>query len=122
MRAMANEVPPAPRESALLPRRICAAAPAEIRSRRSAAMEGYRVLRKLGEGAFGEVLLAVDKKRGRRVAIKRIHMRSVSETVALTALRELRALQYLSHDNVRIRAPLAQDAYAMTQFGAARRS
>lgn len=35
----------------------------------------YRVLRRLGEGAFGEVLDAVDTVTGEAVALKRIFVR-----------------------------------------------
>ena len=41
----------------------------------SATMQRYNVLKPLGDGAFGEVWLAVDKQTGEKVAIKRIKKR-----------------------------------------------
>ncbi len=38
-------------------------------------MQRYNVLKPLGDGAFGEVWLAIDKQTGEKVAIKRIKKR-----------------------------------------------
>ncbi|GBF98411.1 cyclin-dependent kinase-like [Raphidocelis subcapitata] len=58
----------------------------------------YHRLRVLGHGAFGEVVAAVDRATGQRVAVKRVFSRA--GTAAGAALREARALRALRHPNV----------------------
>jgi len=41
-------------------------------------MQRYNVLNPLGDGAFGEVWLAIDKQTGEKVAIKRIKKKYVA--------------------------------------------
>jgi cyclin-dependent kinase 7 len=63
-------------------------------------MEAYEKLGKLGEGAWGVVVEAVQKSTGRRVAIKRVRMGKFREGVNFTALREVKVLQELRHENI----------------------
>jgi serine/threonine-protein kinase len=61
----------------------------------------YRVLRRIGVGAMGEVYLAVDEQLGRRAAIKVLGARHFGNSVIKERfLREARALAQLSHVNL----------------------
>lgn len=63
-------------------------------------MEGYEKGSKLGEGAWGVVTEAIQKKSGRKVAIKKIRNGKYREGVNFTALREIKTLQELRHENI----------------------
>jgi serine/threonine protein kinase len=61
----------------------------------------YRVLRRIGGGAMGEVFLAADEQLGRRAAIKVLGQRHLGNAVIKERfLREARALAQLSHSNL----------------------
>lgn len=61
----------------------------------------YRVQKRLGAGAMGDVYIGLDESLGRRAAIKVLGARHLgSETVNERFLREARALASLSHPNV----------------------
>jgi cell cycle related kinase len=66
--------------------------------------ETYTLLRRIGEGSFGEVHEVQDNRDGTVKAAKRIRLRNVSTSDAFpnTALREIRALQEIGrhHPNV----------------------
>mgnify|MGYP003304809339 CR=1 FL=1 len=64
------------------------------------AMEHYEKGPTLGEGTFGRVFAATDKRTGRRVAIKKIRMGKAKEGVNVTAIREIKFLRELQHENV----------------------
>jgi tRNA A-37 threonylcarbamoyl transferase component Bud32/tetratricopeptide (TPR) repeat protein len=71
----------------------------------SSTLGRYVILRRLGSGAMGEVLLAYDPAAGRRVAIKRIlqqaeKKQSVAEMHADRFVREAKALARVNHPNV----------------------
>uniref|UniRef100_A0A5S6R3L7 Protein kinase domain-containing protein n=1 Tax=Trichuris muris TaxID=70415 RepID=A0A5S6R3L7_TRIMR len=55
---------------------------------------------KVGQGTFGEVFKARCKKTGRLVALKKILMENEKEGFPITALREIKILQRLKHQNV----------------------
>ncbi|GFR46399.1 hypothetical protein Agub_g7981 [Astrephomene gubernaculifera] len=59
----------------------------------------YRPIRRLGQGAFGEVSLASVLETGEVVALKRIHIRNTSG-IPDVIVREIKALQSVSHPNV----------------------
>ncbi|CAM9885181.1 unnamed protein product [Chrysoparadoxa australica] len=63
-------------------------------------MEGYERGSKLGEGAWGVVTEATQKSTGRRVAIKKIGMGKFRDGVNFTALREIKFLQEIKHENI----------------------
>jgi len=61
----------------------------------------FEKLAKIGQGTFGEVFKARDKKNHKKlVAMKKILMENEKEGFPITALREIRILQLLKHDNV----------------------
>ncbi|KAI8940867.1 hypothetical protein NX059_002128 [Plenodomus lindquistii] len=60
----------------------------------------YEMLQKLGEGTFGEVHKARHKITGSIFAMKKILMHNEKDGFPITALREIKLLKMLSHDNV----------------------
>lgn len=60
----------------------------------------YEVKGKLGEGTFGEVHRAQDKRDGSVVALKKILLHHEKDGFPITALREIKLLKLLSHENV----------------------
>jgi len=63
-------------------------------------VSNYERIAKIGQGTFGEVFKARDKGTGRVVALKKILMDNEKEGFPITALREIRILKLLSHENV----------------------
>ena len=81
--------------------------------RRAERMENYIIHGKLGEGSFGEVLLAVDRRTGEdgegdgapprggvQVALKRIFVRHPDGGIPVGVWREIKSLQHIEHENV----------------------
>ena len=61
----------------------------------------YEILKKIGEGAQGEVYLAKDKRLGRKVAIKSLHIDLVTNTVLKERfIGEAKLLGQLSHPSI----------------------
>jgi serine/threonine protein kinase len=59
-------------------------------------MERFRILRKIGEGGFGEVFEAVDSCSGHKVALKTIPVRGIETgEMPINVYRELMALRCL---------------------------
>ena len=63
-------------------------------------INAYEVLGKLGEGTFGEVHKARHRRGGYLVALKKILMHNEKDGFPITALREIKLLKMLSHQNV----------------------
>ncbi|KAF1957440.1 Pkinase-domain-containing protein [Byssothecium circinans] len=59
----------------------------------------YELLQKLGEGTFGEVHKARHNRTGQIYALKKILMHNEKDGFPITALREIKLLKMLSHDN-----------------------
>jgi len=60
----------------------------------------YEKMAKIGQGTFGEVFKARHKKTKKVVALKKVLMENEKEGFPITALREIRILQLLKHENV----------------------
>lgn len=66
-----------------------------------AEVSKYEKLAKIGQGTFGEVFKARDKKNKTKiVALKKVLMENEKEGFPITALREIRILQLLRHENI----------------------
>lgn len=63
-------------------------------------MDRYRILNKVGEGTFGEVFRALQIETDTIVALKKIRVRRVEEGIPKGILREVKALEHISHTNV----------------------
>eukprot|EP00949_MAST-11_sp_MAST-11-sp1_P004270 g4270.t1 len=63
-------------------------------------MENYENLGTIGEGTYGVVLKCKHKETGQIVAIKKFKESDEDEQVRKTALREVRILKQLRHDNI----------------------
>ncbi|GMT13663.1 hypothetical protein PFISCL1PPCAC_4960, partial [Pristionchus fissidentatus] len=55
---------------------------------------------KIGRGAFGVVCKAIDNKKGKQVAIKKIPMAFLAASLARRSLREVRILKHIEHENI----------------------
>ena len=60
----------------------------------------YERGRILGEGTWGVVFQATRKHDGATVAVKRIKPKEAKEGVVFTALREIKFLQEVRHENI----------------------
>ena len=64
------------------------------------SIEDYVKLEKIGEGTYGVVYKARNKKTGRFAALKKIRLESEEEGVPSTAIREISILKELRHPNI----------------------
>ncbi|PVG04191.1 Pkinase-domain-containing protein [Serendipita vermifera] len=62
--------------------------------------ELYKILTQVGEGTFGKVYKARNQLTGLHVALKRIRMEGEKDGFPVTAMREIKLLQSLKHENV----------------------
>ncbi|KAI5298576.1 hypothetical protein KEM56_003937 [Ascosphaera pollenicola] len=72
----------------------------KLRFRGCASIRDYDLLRKLGEGTFGEVYKGIHRKTGSVVALKKILLHNEKDGFPITALREIKLLKLLSHPNI----------------------
>jgi len=63
-------------------------------------MEKYQQLAKIGEGTYGIVYKAKDKKSGELLALKKIRLEAEDEGIPSTAIREISLLKQLQHPNI----------------------
>ncbi|CAH8642046.1 unnamed protein product [Schistosoma guineensis] len=63
-------------------------------------VDQYVRLQKIGQGTFGEVFKVRHKSTKQHFALKRIRMEQEKEGFPITALREIRILQSLNHENI----------------------
>ena len=62
--------------------------------------EIYKIITQVGEGTFGKVYKARNQLSGDHVALKRIRMEGERDGFPVTAMREIKLLQSLRHENV----------------------
>jgi Protein kinase domain len=62
--------------------------------------EIYKIITQVGEGTFGKVYKARNQLSGDHVALKRIRMEGERDGFPVTAMREVKLLQSLRHENV----------------------
>ncbi|KAM9914629.1 hypothetical protein OXX69_000465 [Metschnikowia pulcherrima] len=65
-----------------------------------ARLDQFEVIKKIGQGTFGVVQKARDKKSGNLVALKQLINHSAKEGFPITAMREITILKRLNHKNV----------------------
>ena len=63
-------------------------------------MDNYIVKKALGKGTWGVVHQAEQKKTGRLVAVKKIKSERPEEGINFTAVREIKLLRELKHENI----------------------
>jgi len=63
-------------------------------------MDKFQKLEKVGEGTYGVVYKARDKKTGDLLALKKIRLEAEDEGIPSTAIREISLLKQLQHPNV----------------------
>lgn len=66
----------------------------------SSILCSYTRNNQIGEGTYGEVYLAVSKHSKERVALKKIRMDNEKEGFPITAIREIKLLKMIEHENV----------------------
>lgn len=72
----------------------------ETYSRQLKNMDRYQKLEKVGEGTYGVVYKAKDRRSGAIVALKKIRLEAEDEGIPSTAIREISLLKELHHTNV----------------------
>ncbi|NWR31814.1 CDK3 kinase, partial [Tachuris rubrigastra] len=65
-----------------------------------AIQESFQKVEKIGEGTYGVVYKARNKRTGQLVALKKIRLDAESEGVPSTAIREISLLKELKHPNI----------------------
>ncbi|GFT89496.1 cyclin-dependent kinase 20 [Nephila pilipes] len=63
-------------------------------------MDNYSVIGRIGEGAHGIVLKAKNKINDTIVALKKIPLKNLDEGIPCVTLREIKALQQMSNENI----------------------
>eukprot|EP00941_MAST-03F_sp_MAST-3F-sp1_P001649 g1649.t1 len=63
-------------------------------------MERYQKLEKIGEGTYGVVYKAKDRRSGEIIALKKIRLEAEDEGIPSTAIREISLLKELQHCNI----------------------
>lgn len=63
--------------------------------------EAFQRVKQIGEGTYGQVYLAKDKRTGERVALKKVRLdNEKGEGFPVTAIREIMILKDIVHDNI----------------------
>ncbi|RAL53071.1 unnamed protein product [Cuscuta campestris] len=66
----------------------------------SRSVDCFEKLEQIGEGTYGQVFMAREKRTGEIVALKKIRMDNEKEGFPITAIREIKILKKLQHENV----------------------
>ncbi|GBG89574.1 hypothetical protein CBR_g49363 [Chara braunii] len=64
------------------------------------SVECFEKLDQIGEGTYGQVYMAREKVTGEIVALKKVRMDNEKEGFPITAIREIKILKKLNHENV----------------------
>ncbi|KAM7275822.1 hypothetical protein ACFE04_017688 [Oxalis oulophora] len=72
----------------------------EVPSWGSRSVDCFEKLEQIGEGTYGQVYMAREIKTGEIVALKKIRMDNEREGFPITAIREIKILKKLHHENV----------------------
>lgn len=75
-------------------------APARKRWRWSRDVTDFEEIEQIGEGTYGQVWMGRDKQSGDIVALKKVRMDQEKEGFPVTAIRELKMLRSLRHENI----------------------
>lgn len=75
-------------------------APARKRWRWSRDVTDFEEIEQIGEGTYGQVWMGRDKDSGEIVALKKVRMDQEKEGFPVTAIRELKMLRSLRHENI----------------------
>lgn len=76
-------------------RRVCLKAPAVMRD-----ATAFQKMHQVGEGTYGSVFVGADKVNGEIAALKRINTEAEENGFPITAIREVKILKALSHENI----------------------
>ncbi|CAD6187984.1 unnamed protein product [Caenorhabditis auriculariae] len=60
----------------------------------------YELLDQIGEGTYGQVYKATNRRTGEQVALKRVRLENEKEGFPITAVREIKILRQLNHKNI----------------------
>lgn len=72
----------------------------EVSSWGSRSVDCFEKLEQIGEGTYGQVYMAREIRTGEIVALKKIRMDNEKEGFPITAIREIKILKKLHHENV----------------------
>lgn len=75
-------------------------APARRRWNWSRDVTDFEEIEQIGEGTYGQVWMGRDKSSGEIVALKKVRMDQEKEGFPVTAIRELKMLRSLRHENI----------------------
>ncbi|VVC39382.1 Hypothetical protein CINCED_3A006236 [Cinara cedri] len=63
-------------------------------------IELFEIISQIGEGSYGQVYKAKEKKTNHFVALKKVRLENESEGFPITAIREIKILRQLNHKNI----------------------
>ncbi|KAK0419271.1 hypothetical protein QR680_014053 [Steinernema hermaphroditum] len=66
----------------------------------SGSVDKYEILEQVGEGTYGQVYKARDRSTQQKVALKKVRLENEKEGFPITAVREIKILRQLDHQNI----------------------
>lgn len=76
----------------------------------------YEIISQIGEGSYGQVYKAKEKKTNNFVALKKVRLEHESEGFPITAIREIKILRQLNHKNVVCLKEVVTDKEDVSEF------
>eukprot|EP00042_Codosiga_hollandica_P049239 m.567264 g.567264 ORF g.567264 m.567264 type:complete len:941 (+) comp57836_c0_seq5:104-2926(+) len=73
-------------------------------------VDRYEIIVQIGEGTYGQVYKARDKRTSELVALKKVRMEHEKEGFPITAMREIKLLKRLNHPNIVCLREIVSDA------------